>query len=363
MPSQLDPWAAGDDVLPAGRQAESANKECNTATPPMRSALATLAARGGLYLGLRYGLGILVSFVNMFVLPWWIGPHAYGLFVTALGLSGFLANLTRAGADTYLIRREAEPDRRMYAVAATLIGGISIVLMAVGIAATPLLIRWYASREFVPAYLATLLIVPLAGLAGPPTAKLERALNFRAVAGIELGGQVMASAVSILLAWRGFGVWAPVCGLLVWQSWAAAGAFVAARLIPRIAFDRDGARAMLSFGIGYTASLRVWQLRSLVNPLLVGRFAGAEGVAFVALAIRIAEGLGFVRVVAGRLAIAGLSRLQHDRDSFQAALQRALELQVLSWDLCSAGLRSPDRSLFPGCWAFAGNQVLSFIHS
>ena len=309
----------------------------------VRSGLTTLTARGGLYLGLRYGLGILVSFVNMFVLTWWIGPHAYGLFVTALGLSGFLASLTRAGADTYLVRRAAEPDRRMYAIAGTLIGGISLVLLAVGLAATPLLIRWYASREFVPAYLATLLTVPLAGLAGPPTAKLERELNFRAVAGVELGSQVMASAISILLAWRGLGVWAPVCGLLVWQTWAALGAFAAARLAPRLAFDWDEARAMLSFGVGYTAARRVWQLRSLVNPLLVGRFAGSEAVAFVALAIRIAEGLGFVRVVAGRLAIAGLSRLQHDRKSFQSALSRALELQVLTLGplLCAFAMLAP----------------------
>jgi O-antigen/teichoic acid export membrane protein len=344
MPSQREAWAAGEDVLHARRrQPGSTDEEWCTATPRVQSAVATLTSRGGLYLGLRYGLGILVSFVNMFVLTWWIGPHAYGLFVTALGLSGFLANLTRAGADTYLIRRQTEPDRRIYAVAATLIGGISIVLMAVGIAAAPLLIRWYGSREFVHAYLATLFTVPLAGLAGPPTAKLERELNFRAVAGIELGGQVMASAVSILLAWRGLGVWAPVCGLLVWQTWAAVGAFAAARLVPRIAFDREETRAMLSFGVGYTGSLRVWQLRSLVNPLLVGRFAGAEGVAFVALAIRIAEGLGFVRVVAGRLAIAGLSRLQHDRNSFQAALGRALELQVLTLGplLCAFAMAGP----------------------
>ena len=52
---------------------------------------------------------------------------------------------------------------------------------------------------------------------------------------------------------------------------------------------------MLSYGLVLTASVKTWQLRSLVNPLLVGRFAGAEGVAFVALAVRIAEALGTFR--------------------------------------------------------------------
>jgi PST family polysaccharide transporter len=292
--------------------------------------LSFLTSRAGVYLGARYGLGILVSFANMLVMTRWIGPHAYGLFVTAVGLTSFLASLTRGGIDTYLVRAEVPPDRRTYDVAATLIGLLSLVLMLLGGVLTPLLCMWYRGHEFVPAYVATLFTIPLAGLAGAATAKLERALNFRAVASIELGGQLLALLVSVLLAWRGFGLWAPVTGLLAWQAWAAAGAMMMAKLWPRPAFDRVQARSMLSFGIGYSASLRVWQLRTLVNPLVVGRFAGAEGVAYVGLAIRIAEGLGFVRAAAGRLAIATLSRLRHDASKLRVALERALEIQVFA---------------------------------
>ena len=188
--------------------------------------------RGGIYLGLRYGLGILVSFGNMLVMTRWIGPHAYGLFVTALGLTSFLAALTRGGIDTYLVRAENTPDKHSYDVASTLIAGLSLLLVAGGAAITPLLVLWYRSREFVPAYLVSLLAIPLAGLAGPATAKLERDLNFRAVASIELGGQLLALFVSATLAWLRLGVWAPVAGLLIWQAWAAGAAMRVARLSP-----------------------------------------------------------------------------------------------------------------------------------
>jgi O-antigen/teichoic acid export membrane protein len=312
-------------------------------TPRFAKDLTILTAKGGLYLGMRYGLGIFVSFANMLVLTRWIGPHAYGLFVTALGLSSFLAALTRGGIDIYLVRAEPGPSQKSYDVANTLVLGCSLVLMTVGSAAVPLLARWYGSREFTAPFLATLLTVPLVGLAGPATAKLERALNFRTVAGIELGGQVLALLVGVGLAWRGCGVWAPVVGLLAWQLWAAVGAMRAAHLTPRLRFDFTEARKMLSFGLAYSASLRVWQLRSLVNPLLVGRFAGAEGVAFVGLAIRLAEGLGFVRSAAGRLAIATLSRLQHDGRRFQSTLESAVKIQVVSLGplLCGFALLAP----------------------
>ncbi|PYX88339.1 MAG: hypothetical protein DMG68_08745, partial [Acidobacteria bacterium] len=55
--------------------------------------LSQLAKQGGLYLTFRYGLSILVSLGNMLVMSWWIGPHAYGVFVTAMGLTTFLASV------------------------------------------------------------------------------------------------------------------------------------------------------------------------------------------------------------------------------------------------------------------------------
>jgi PST family polysaccharide transporter len=296
----------------------------------MTGDVSMLHSRAGLYLAIRYGLGILVSCANMFVLTRWIGPHDYGLFVTALGLTAFLATLARAGIDTYLIRAEVEPDDRAYSTATTLILSFSMALVGFGISVVPLLTRWYGSHEFLLPYLVTLLTVPLAGLAGPATAKLERELNFRAVASIELGGQILALLVSVTLAWLKFGVWAPVAGLLAWQVCAASGALILAKLQLRPTFDVVVARRMISFGFGYSASVRVWQLRSLVNPLLVGRFAGAEAVAFVALAVRVAEGLGFIRIAAGRLAIASLSRLRQNRNRFQSTLQRAMKLQIFS---------------------------------
>src|SRR3954453_5458694 len=94
------------------------------------SKLSSLSTRGGVYLTTRYGLSILVSLGNMFLLTRWIGPHAYGLFVTAVGLTTFLASLARFGGDTYLVRCEPAPGRRQYDVAFTLILINSILLAA-----------------------------------------------------------------------------------------------------------------------------------------------------------------------------------------------------------------------------------------
>lgn len=304
-------------------------REPSTTRAATISKLNSLSTRGGVYLTTRYGLSILVSLGNMFLLTRWIGPHAYGLFVTAVGLTTFLASLARFGVDTYLVRCEPAPTRRQYDVAFTLILINSVFLAGIGLACVPSLRRWYAGDEFMAPYLVLLLTVPLTGVAGLPMAKLERALNFRTIAGIELGGQVLALFAAAILAWHGAGVWAPVAGLFCWQIFALLAACLAARFSPVLDMCASDARQMLTFGFGFAASIRMWQLRSLVNPLLVGRFGGAESVALVAFALRVGEGIGFTRTAAGRLAIAAFARLQSDRTNLKKALERALELQVL----------------------------------
>jgi PST family polysaccharide transporter len=285
--------------------------------------------RSGAYLAGRYGLGVLVGIGNMLAMTWWIGPHAYGVFVTAIGLVAFLSNVARAGVDTYLVRMEDTPSPRLYDICGTLTIIISSGLTLLGLAFVPLLIRWYGSHEFVLPYLVSLICVPVSGLTGIPMATLERDLDFRAVAGIELSGQCVGVAIAVLLARMHCGVWAPVWGQVAWQVFTLLATCQSAKFVPRYGWDSAEAKKILRYGLGLTASLRIWQFRGLVNPLLVGRYGGPEAVAFVALALRITESLGAIRLAAGRMAIAALARLQRDRAEFCSMLEKALLLQLL----------------------------------
>ena len=105
------------------------------------------AVRGGAYLAARYGLGVFVSLGNMLVMTRWIGPHSYGVFVTAIGLAAFLSTLARAGLDTYLVRSDPAPEKRTYDIASTLIFGISSGLALAGVAVAPLLIAGTAAAN------------------------------------------------------------------------------------------------------------------------------------------------------------------------------------------------------------------------
>ena len=294
------------------------------------SELSGMAFRGGALLAARYGIGIFISLANMLVLTWWIGPHAYGIFVTAIGIVSFLAAVARLGTDTYLVRNPVVPDKTMYSTAIFVVLVASAILAGLAAAFTPFLVRWYGSKEFVAPYFVLLMTVPVSALAGIPTAKLERGLEFTRVAGIELAGQLTGLIASTTLARMRAGVWAPVAGQTVWQVFVLVSTFYASSVRWDFRLRVDEARKMLQYGIGLTVSLRAWQARTLVNPMLVGRFVGTEAVAYVALALRIAESLGALRLAAGRIAIAVLARLQHKSEQFRSALEKALHVQVLT---------------------------------
>lgn len=285
---------------------------------------------GGASLAARYALGAVVSMGNMLVLTWWIGPHAYGVFVTAIGLVAFASTLSRVGVDVYLVRRPSTPDRKVYATATTLVLVASAVLVTAAVGLLPALIRWYGSREFALPYMFLLINVPVTGLVGIPTAKLERDLQFNKVAAIELAAQACGFLIALVFALLGAGLWAAVAGQLIWQTVTLFAALRYAELNLRLRCEAGEARAMLKYGLAVTASMRSWQLRTLVNPLLVARFAGAEAVAYVALAIRIAESLGSVRLAGGRLATAALARVQQTREDFRRLLDQALFAQVVT---------------------------------
>jgi PST family polysaccharide transporter len=285
--------------------------------------------KGGVYLVIRQSLGVLIGFGNVLLLTYLIGPKNYGLYAAALGIIGFLGNMGRLGIDVYLIRHEREPTPEVYHQAFTVMFFLGMIVMLLGMGAIPFLKRWYQNPVFVAPYLALLLTLPLSALSGPALARFERDLNYRAFTTIDLAGQLVFCAVAFPLAYWGMGVWAPVIGYILWQFCLLIGACTMSSLIPRPYWSWPLLREMIGYGLGYSVSMWFWQLRLLVNPLIVGRYAGLETVGFVALSIRLADQLSFVKRAAWQLSMPALAKLHGDYQRLKRTMEDAMVLQVI----------------------------------
>jgi O-antigen/teichoic acid export membrane protein len=286
--------------------------------------------RGGAFLVLRQGAGVGIGVAGVLLLTRAIGPKNYGLYAAAFGLFAYLQNLTLCGINVYLVRREGGEEREVWDQASTLLLLLGIVGATVAISVTPALERWVRLPGLGPVARIMFVLLPVVLAGQVALARLERRLDFVRIAMLELVGQLVYFVVALPLAFRGFGVWAPTLGWVTQQVLLTLALLGGARYLPRPRWDSTRMREMIAYGMSFSSSAWAWHLRMLVNPLVVGKFLGAEAVGIVALTIRLVEYLSFVKAVTWRLSIAALARLRGDYERLRSAVSEGIGLQVVA---------------------------------
>lgn len=285
---------------------------------------------GGFYLALRQGVGMAISLGGVLLLTRLIGPEQYGLYAGTFGISWYIQTLFQMGVDVYLVRHEGEESAMIQHQAFTLLLLLSILGVAFSWLIMPWLEQWMNMPGFAGVARAMFTSLPIVFLMKVPMALLERRLDYQRIAFIELANQVIYYMIALGLAFQGYGVWAAVIAWWIQQIQGMLLFFWVSGYRPQWCWEPVLIRKMLRYGTGYSASTWVWCLRGLVNPMLVGRFAGAEAVGYVALAIRLAEVLGFVKTATWRIALSALAKFQGDRGRLLRAVNEGMGLQILA---------------------------------
>lgn len=271
-----------------------------------------------------------LSLIGLLVITRIIGPTNYGPYVAALGICQYAQNIGQAGIAVFLIRKADAVDRRTEDIATALLLLFGSAVVGGLEASTGLIARWVTMPAIQPLLAVLLFSVFVQTLSIVPAARLERDLDFRRIAAIETAGQLLYYGTALPLVFSGLGVWSLVCGYTLQQTFMCLAFHIAGRYRPRVAWDMAVIRPMLRYAFGYAASDWLWQLRGLVNPLIVGHFLPAEAVGQVGLAIRMLELLSFTKTIAYRLSVAVLSKIQDQPAKLVAAATDGMRLQTLA---------------------------------
>jgi O-antigen/teichoic acid export membrane protein len=281
-------------------------------------------------MALRWGLGTMASLVGTVVIARSIGPSQYGVFAAVLAIFMYLSNIGAFGLDVYLIRHVTAVTKEMVDTVFWV-----TTILALGLGAVAGLLAWLGpdvvhARHWTATALLGSAALPLSLIASIPLALLEKALDFRIVARVELTNQLLFYAIAVPGAIVFRDAWAPAVGLLVQQAASVFAFSLAASYRPSMTLSRRVAREGLRYGLAMTGAQSIYQLRQLVNPLIVGATLGAAATGYVALAIRMVETMSFVRTVTWRLAISAFSRIQTDLAATRRAIGDGTPLQVLA---------------------------------
>lgn len=288
------------------------------------------AIKGGAFLLVRQAVGIIISVVGVLLVTRIIGPRQYGLYGAGVGMATFLLTLGPWGLDAYLIRKTDNPREEEYQQVFTLFLLVAIVVGG----------GTFFSRHLIAALVkmpeeSSLLLVLVPGtmlnlLAVPAIVKLDRELNFKCVAMNELISQISYYVVAVPLAFGGEGAWAPAAGFLTQQSSLLFLSYSTAKFRPSLHWESGLIKQMLSYGLSYSSSIWMYQLRNLVNPIIVGRFAGAEAVGYVAMSVRVVEVLAFAKEATRRIAMAALAKLNQDSARLRSSITEGMRFQALA---------------------------------
>ncbi len=289
-----------------------------------------------------------------------IGPTDYGIYAGAAAYVLLATVVAQMGNEIYLIRQPGEVARHTYDEAFTFLLVTSIVVSGIALgltfAAGPLL---RPVGVLVPLRVL-LLSVPINVLWAPAQAAIERQFRYRRMGFLELSGDVVLYGTAIPLALGHAGAWSLVAGNFAWQSWLLVGSLVLSGLRPRLRWSGDAMRAFARHGLTFSASSMLGRLGGLVNPLVVGSFAGASGVGYVAFALRLVDTVGFAQRGGARLATVAFSKISNEeRARLRYSVEEGSLFQLLAAGVAFAGFALGARWIIPGVFGHEWTRAIS----
>ncbi|HEX6536101.1 MAG TPA: lipopolysaccharide biosynthesis protein [Gemmatimonadaceae bacterium] len=227
-----------------------------------------------------------ISLARYLVLARLLAPADFGLFAIALVPLDVLLSATDFGMVPALVQR-GESDDRVHDAAWTVGLLRAAAVTACVLAAAPLLAQLFAEPRATPV-LRVLALRPLIGaLASIKVAALERRLEFRRLALLEMPAAFMGAVTSVVLA-PTLAVWALVAGALIGTATRVVGSYLVAPHRPRLLFDAAPARSLFRFGRWVMLTSVVAVAGDAVLRAVISRRLGANELGLYFLAANLA---------------------------------------------------------------------------
>jgi O-antigen/teichoic acid export membrane protein len=314
---------------------------------PQGPHLRIAALRGGLYLAGRQVVSICLKLMGVVLITRVLGPAKYGAYVSGISIYNYALALGAAGVGVFLLRYEGDVPEATYGTAYSVLVATGVLLLASIELGAHALAGWTGVAGFEPVMRIIILGLPIQLLAMPAGVRLERQLNYRSVATIEIMGQVAFYALAPILVMLKFGAVSLAVAWVLLQVVMCLGNHLASKSYPRFAFEWSAARSIVRYAADFSVANWIWQLRNLVNPLIVGPALGARAVGIVGMTVGILEMLSILKTIAWRLSIAILTKFRSDLDKLRSAVTEGMELQVLALGVILLGFGWTGRFIVP----------------
>lgn len=269
-----------------------------------------------------------LSLVTIVLALHFIGPIQYGTFVSAATLISIVCAVCSLGVGAYLLRNPLEPDTNTYHQAFTLLFMAGIVAVGVGLFLIEDISNWVGVQGLSPLAFALLFSVPIVIVSRVPQCKIERGLDYRRVAKVELAATICRFFLTLVFFVAGGGVWSLVFGWWGFHSLTLLGYLYQGNYIPKLYWRIAVIQPMLSYGIKTWFARMIFNLRDLANPLIAAKILGAEAVAIISIVTNLCEATAIGLGVSQRISGGVFGKFQRHKEKLSSAISEGTFFQV-----------------------------------
>ena len=275
--------------------------------------------RGGAMSMISQGGNVATQVISTIVLARILVPEDFGLVAMVSAITGYVAILVDLGTRDAVAqhpRINTGEASALYWITAAL--GLAVALLTV--IGAPLIASFYGAPKLKAITMALAIPIILSGLYYQQYALMRRALLFRKLAIIDVSGNVVGTALAILLAHLGYGYWALVWKPAITAFVTASGVWVTCGWWPGRPTLTQGVRAMIRFGLNVTGFNIADTITRAMDRVALGHNFGPRELGFYQNALNVYENAANISSSPlHNVASATLSKLRDDIDALKGA--------------------------------------------
>ena len=262
-------------------------------------------------------LGQIFSWAVTLIVIRLLTPEDYGLLSMATVLIGFLAILSELGLGAAIIQKKEITEDELKKIFGCVIV-VGFFLCGAVWCVAPLVAKFFKEPRVIPVMGLLSFNFILLSFYFLPQSLLQRNINYKRVSIIDLTSIVCSSAVTLLLAWKSYGAWALVWGMICVHLVKAVLYNFDQNLRYYPVFSLRGIRSMLLFGGHISFSRMIWYFYSQADVVIAGRVFGKGQLGVYSVALQLVS-IPLVKIggIAHQLGLPAFSQIQDNLPAVQ----------------------------------------------
>lgn len=229
------------------------------------------ATSGIVWASIRKFVGMGISFISGIILARLLTPDDYGC-IGMLSIFMMIASTFVDGGLASALIQKKRPTQEDYSTIFFFNLGMSLLMYAVLFFSAPVIARFYKIPLLCSVLRVQGLVLIINAFSIIQSNQLRKKLQFKKLSIVSLSASIVAIIVTILMAYKGFGVWSLVTMNLLTSFIPAVVFWLTNKWHPLLVFSKSSFKELFSFGFFMFLSNLINTFCNNIQGLLIGRF-------------------------------------------------------------------------------------------